>query len=92
MNNKNFTKRPLWAPILFLYEVSIVVLIDFLAIILTPGIILIQITNRNNTNMYLIFFHSENIIKMHFHKVEFLKFQTHFKHSLSIISRLNKLC
>ena len=63
MNNKNFTKRGPWgAPILFLYEVSIVVLIDFIAILLTPGISLIQIGNTNNTNMYLIHFHSKNII------------------------------
>ena len=39
MNNKNFTKRgPQGAQLLFLYEVSIVVLIDFIAILLTPGI------------------------------------------------------
>ena len=41
------------APLLFLYKVSIVVLIDFIAIFLTPGIFLIQI-NTNNTNMYWI--------------------------------------
>ena len=33
--------------------------------------------------MYLIHFHGKNIIKMHFPKVEFFKFQTRFKHSLS---------
>ena len=44
-------------PLLFLYEVSIVVLIDFIAILLTPGIFLIQIVNAN---MYLIHFYSKN--------------------------------
>ena len=38
MNNKNFGKG-----VLFLYELSIEVLIDFIAILLTPGIFLIQI-------------------------------------------------
>ena len=38
MNNKKFTKS---GPLLFLYELSIVVLIDFIAILLTPGIFLI---------------------------------------------------
>ena len=56
------------APLLFLYEVSIVVLVDIIAILLTPGIFLIQIVN---TNMYLIHFHSKNIIKMDFTKVFF---------------------
>ena len=52
--NKNFRKRgPQGAPLLFLYEMSIVVLIDFIAILLPPGIFLIQIVNTNNTNMYL---------------------------------------
>ena len=69
MNNKKNTKRgPQGAPLLFLYEVSIVVLIDFIAIPPTPGIFLIQIVNANNTNMYLIRFHSKNIIKMRFPK------------------------
>ena len=55
MNNKNFMKRgpQLEATLLFLYEVSIVVLIDFIAILLPPGIFLIQIVNTNKTNMYL---------------------------------------
>ena len=66
MNNKNFTNRvPLRASVLFLYEVSIVVLIDFIAILLTPGIFLIQIIN---TNMYLIHFRSKNNISMRFLK------------------------
>ena len=78
---------PQGAPLLFLYELSIVVLIDFIAILQTSGIFLIQIVNTNNTNIYLIHFHSKNIIKMHFSKVEFLKFPTRFKHSLSIVSR-----
>ena len=51
MNNKIFTKRGP-SPI-SLYEVSIVVIIDFIAILVTPGIFLIQIVNTNNTNMYL---------------------------------------
>ena len=54
--------------LLFLYKVSIVVLIDFIAILLTPGIFLIQIVNTNNTNRYLIHFHSKNIIKILFPK------------------------
>ena len=88
MNNTNFTNRgPKGARLPFLYEVSIEILIDFIAILLTPGIFLIQIVSTNNTNMYLIHFHSKNIIKMHFPKVEFLKFQTNFNHSLSIVMR-----
>ena len=76
MNNKNFTKRgSKGARLLFLYEVSIKVLIDFIAILLTPGIFLIQIVNTNNGNMYLIRFHSKNIINCVFPKVEFLKFK-----------------
>ena len=55
MNNKNVTKRgPKGAPLAFFYEASMVVLIDFIAILLTPGIFLIQIININNTNMYVI--------------------------------------
>ena len=76
------------APLLFLHEVSIVVLVDIIAILLTPGIFLIQIVN---TNMYLIHFHSKNI-KMHFPKSFFFKFQSHYRHSLSIATRWNKLC
>ena len=53
------------ALLLFLYEVSIVVLIDFIAVLLHPGILLIQIVN---TNMYLIHFRSKNNIKIHFLK------------------------
>ena len=65
-NDTNFKKRwPQGAQLLFLYEVSIVVRIDFIAILLTPGIFLVQIVN---TNMYLIHFHSKNIIKMRFPK------------------------
>ena len=44
---------------------NIVVPIDFIAILLTLGIFLIQIVN---TNMYLIHYHSKNIIKIHFPK------------------------
>ena len=56
-NKKNHEKGGQGAPLLFLYEVSIVVLIDFIVILLTPGIFLIQIVN---TNMYLIHFYSKN--------------------------------
>ena len=59
MNNKNFAKRgPQGTPLLFLYEVSIVVLIDFIAILPTSRIFLIQIVN---TNMYSNHFPSKNI-------------------------------
>ena len=62
MNNKNITKRgPKGAPLLFLYEVSIVVLIDFISLLVTPGIFLIQIVHAN---IYLIHFYSKNNIKM----------------------------
>ena len=66
MNNKTITERGAQgALLLFLYEVSIVVLIDFIAILPTPGILLIHIVN---TNKDLIYFHSKNIIKMCFPK------------------------
>ena len=42
-------------PVLFLYEVSIVVLIDFIAVLEIPGIFLIQIVNTNNTNVFTSF-------------------------------------
>ena len=72
--NKNFMKRRLQVvPLLFIYEVSIVALIDFIAILLTPGIFLTQIVN---INMYLIHFYSKNNIKMHFPKSWVLKFKT----------------
>ena len=57
----------------------------------TPGIFLIQIVNTNNTNVYLINFHSKNNIKMRFLKSWVLKFQTNLNHSLFIATRLNKL-
>ena len=63
MNDKNFTKRG--PQLLFIYEVSTVVLIDLIAILLTPGILLIQIVN---TNMNLIHFYSKNNIKILFNK------------------------
>ena len=67
MNNKNFTKRgPKGAPLPFLYEASMVVLIHFIAILLTLGIFLIQIININNTNMYVIRIYSKNMMKIHF--------------------------
>ena len=59
---------PQGAAFLFLHEVSIVVLIDFIAILLTSGIFLIQLVNTNNTNVYLIYFHSKNNIKICFPK------------------------
>ena len=63
MNNKKFVKRgPKGAPLRFLYEASMVVLIDFIAILLTPGIFLIQIININNTNVYVIRIYSKNMI------------------------------
>ena len=69
MIKKNFTNKEPWgAPLLFPYEVSIVVLIDFITILLTPGIFLIQIVN---TDMYLIHSHSKNKIKMCFPKLVF---------------------
>ena len=43
MNLKFYRKGTKGALLLFLYKVSIVVLIDFMAILLTPGIFLIQI-------------------------------------------------
>ena len=61
-------RRPQGAPLLFLSEVSIVVLIDFIVILVTQGIFLIQIVNINNINMYLIHFHRKNNIKMRFPK------------------------
>ena len=76
---------------LFLYEVSIVVLIDFIAILLTPGIFLIQIVNKNMYLIHLINFYIKNNIKMHFPKSWVLKFQNRFRHSLSIATRWNKL-
>ena len=76
MNNKKITKRgPKGAPLLFLYKVNIEVLIDFIAVLLTPGIFLIQIVNTNNTNMYLIRFHSKILLKCVFPKVEVIKFK-----------------
>ena len=67
MNNKKITKKgPKGAPLPFIYEASMVVLIDFIAILLTPGIFLIQIINLNNTNMYVIRIYSKNMMKIHF--------------------------
>ena len=74
--------------ILFLYRLCIVVIIDFIAILLTPGIFWIQIADRN---MHLIHFYIKNKIKIHFLKVAFLKFQNRFRHSLSITTRWKKL-
>ena len=68
MNNKKFMKmEPHGDHSYFFYKVSVVVLIDFIAILQTAGIFLIQIVNTNSTNMYLIHFHSKNI-KMRFPK------------------------
>ena len=73
MNNKKFMKRgPQGALFLFLYEVTIVVLIDFIAIltdfiaILTPGIFLIQICIK--------FIFIVKILKCIFPKVGYLNF------------------
>ena len=85
INNINFTKRgPQGALLLFIYKVRIEVLIDFIVTLLTPGIFLIQIVNTNNTNMYLIHFHSKNNIKMPFAKSWVLKFETDLNYSLFI--------
>ena len=90
MNSKNVKNRgPQGAPLLFLYEVSIVVLIYFIEIILTSGIFLIQIVDTNNANMYLIRFHSKNIIKMNFPKSWVFKVKNRFRHSLYIAARWN---
>ena len=92
MNNKKIPKRgPQGALLLFLYKVSIVVLIDFIDILLSPGIFLIQIVTTNNANMCLIHFHSKNNIKMCFPKRLDFKVQTHYRHPLSIAARWNKL-
>ena len=88
MNNKKITNRePQGEQLLFLYEVSIVVLIDFIPILLTPGIFLIQIVNTNNTNVYLIHFHSKNDNKTRFYNSWVIKFQTNLNHSLSTSTR-----
>ena len=64
---KNFTKKgPKGAPLLFLHKVSIVVLIDFIAILPTPGIFLIQIGNTNNTNTLIPTIIGTPISKLHF--------------------------
>ena len=89
-NKKNCKKGPQWASLIFLYEVSIVVLIDFKAILVSRDIFLIQIIDTNNTNMYLIHFHNANIIKMRFLRVWFLKFQTRFRHLIFISEEKEK--
>ena len=77
-------RGPQGAPLLFLYEVSILVLIDFIARLLTPGIFLIEIVITNNTNVYLIYFHSKNNIQMHFSNSRVFKLQLDTSHSLHI--------
>ena len=74
------------AMLLFLYELSIVVLVDFIAILLTPGIFLIQIVI---TNMYLIHFYCKNNIKMHFPKSWVFKFQSLLIHYTSQCDKIN---
>ena len=87
--NNNFRKRgPEGAWLLFLWS-EMIVLIDFIAILRTPGIFLIQIVNTNNTNVYLIHFVN---IKMCFPKSLILKLQTNLNHSLFITTRWHKLC
>ena len=53
-----------------LYEVSIVVLIDFIAILLTPGIFLIQIIQICIKFIFIV----KILLKCVFQKVCFLKF------------------
>ena len=84
MNNKNFKEKGAPGDSAPIYELSTVVLIYFIAILLTPGIILIQIVNTNNTNMYLIHFSSKNNIKIHFPQSWVFKLQLHTSHSLFI--------
>ena len=76
MNNKKIKKRrpkgPQGAPLPFKKKVIIVVLTDIMAILLTPGINLIQ---SFNTNMYLNHFYVKKILKCIFPKVTFLKFK-----------------
>ena len=88
---KHLQKGTPEAPLLFLYEVSTVVLIDFIAILLTLGIFLIQMVNTNNTNMYLIQFHSKNIINMHIPKSYVLKFQNCYQCSIFISEEEKRL-
>ena len=65
MNNKNFSKKGAsGGP----NKLSVVVLIDFIAILLTPGIFLIQIVNTNIYLIQLIHFYNTNNIKMYFPK------------------------
>ena len=64
---------------------SIVVLIDFIAILLTPGIFLLQIVN---TNMYLIHFHSKNNIKMHFPKSWVFKISNPLQTFATLLNKL----
>ena len=77
MNSKKFMKRGTHPALISLR--SKVVLIDFIAILITPDIFLIQIVN---TNMYLIHIYSKKNIKMHFPKSWVLKFQNPIKHSI----------
>ena len=82
MNNKKFKEKGArGGSALSLYELSTVVLIYFIAILLTPGIILIQIVN---TNMYLSHFYSRNNIKVHFPQSWVFKLQLDTSHSLFI--------
>ena len=51
MNNKKITKRgPQGAILLFLHEVSMVVLIDFIPILPTPGIPILPTPNSRHSN------------------------------------------
>ena len=68
---KKLKRGPQGAPLLFLYEVSIVVIINFIAILLTPGIFFIQIVNTNNTIMYLIHFIVKILLNCVFPKLGF---------------------
>ena len=86
MNNKNFRQRgPERGPPLFFHEVNIVVLIDFIAMLLTPGIFLIQIVNTNNTNMYLIHLFKKILLNVFSQKLCF-KVSKPIRHLLSIVT------
>ena len=76
-----------WGPAPISYEVSIVVEIDFIAILLTPGIFLIQIFD---TNVYFNQFHGKNNIQMRFPKSLVFKVSNQSHHSLSISTQWNK--
>ena len=90
MNNKNFTKRvPEGAPLSFLYEASMVVLIDFIAILLTPGIFLIQIINKLHNKRTLDIF--KNVINEYFVYIFVNVFDLFFTHFRNIFKKKTKM-